>query len=130
MSLFHIFYEAGNMLTLPLSPNFCPIFWICSFYFCLCKASGRRWLCHDSVTLFQGIVATFNYWDYRFWHERVRYLGRFCGTNKPDTVIATGQITIHFKTDSSVQSKGFRAEYTSEGEIFVIFCCLCAVWFD
>ncbi|PIO32797.1 hypothetical protein AB205_0035460, partial [Aquarana catesbeiana] len=47
-------------------------------------------------------------------------LGRFCGSTKPEPVIAsTNNMFLHFYSDASVQRKGFQAKY-STGIVFIL----------
>jgi len=53
-------------------------------------------------------------------------LGRFCGTKEPHPILATGnQMYMVFKSDASVQRKGFLATH-STGTTFLIRCILAA----
>lgn len=41
-------------------------------------------------------------------------LGRFCGSKKPDPVVASGSsLFLRFYSDASVQRKGFQAEHST-----------------
>ncbi|KAK1333590.1 hypothetical protein QTO34_005975 [Cnephaeus nilssonii] len=46
---------------------------------------------------------------------RAPILGRFCGSKKPDPVVASGSsLLLRFYSDASVQRKGFQAEHSTE----------------
>lgn len=47
---------------------------------------------------------------------RAPILGRFCGSKKPDPVVASGSsLLLRFYSDASVQRKGFQAEHSTGG---------------
>lgn len=55
-----------------------------------------------------------NVWIYDGDSPSSHTLGKFCGTKEPHPIVATGnQMFIHFKSDNSVQRKGFLAEHSS-----------------
>lgn len=48
-------------------------------------------------------------------------LGKFCGTSLPPPVFSTGnELFVHFVTDPSVPNDGFRLEYITNGESYLI----------
>lgn len=47
-------------------------------------------------------------------------LGRFCGSKKPDPVVATGNsLFLRFYSDASVQRKGFQAVHSTGAGVLV-----------
>ena len=42
-------------------------------------------------------------------------LGRYCGKRAPSTIVSTGDIFLQFRTDDSVNDRGFKFTYTNEG---------------
>jgi len=43
-----------------------------------------------------------------------RFLGKYCGPREPNKILTSGnEMLMVFKSDSSVQRKGFKAKYSS-----------------
>ena len=52
----------------------------------------------------------------------LQVLGRFCGSKVPHPVVASGaQMLLVFKSDASVQRKGFDAKHYTGKEVKIIF---------
>lgn len=58
----------------------------------------------DYLKIYDGIVVSEN--------DDVKPIGKYCGTNKPPTMLSTSQaFTLVFRSDESINLEGFVANY-------------------